>query len=144
MDINNELNAMANAKSAWFDAKAGVHKVKVLKEPIEQDVEKKEFKNKKVEQITLLIKTRKEGEEPKELNWSVTKGKTLKSLWGKLCVFAKYCNNGNLSGKEFTLIVQGEGLEKEYTISESLPFLEKAKQEFKMPEIKDEPIGGAV
>jgi len=129
LNVNNELMQMANTpKGDWFSPKAGTYQITVLKEPTKEDIRIAKFDDDSVEQVILNIKVK--GAEGEKL-WSVTKGKTSNSLWGQLCLFAKYENNGKFSGKEFQLIVKGEGKSKNYTVYESLKHTEKFKDDFK-------------
>jgi len=134
MNFEEELRAMANQpKGNWFRPEAKNYTIKVLREPDEDDFYEREFKSGKKEQVNLIISV--EGE---ERTWSVSKGQTLDSLWGHLSIFAHYCNGGKLSGKEFTLIVTGEGMQRKYNIPEALPFIAKAQKELKKQVVKEE------
>ena len=136
MNPKEELMQMANRPTSqgnWFSPTAGTYKVTILSEPKDEDVMEKQFGDRKVVQIRFKIKVKTDDKE-EEFFWDVTRGKTIESLWGQLNVFAQYCNSGKYSGKEFTLIVKGEGMNKDYTIYETIKYQETAKKDFKMPE----------
>ena len=141
MNPKEELMQMANRPASqgnWFSPTAGTWKVTILDEPKDEDVMEKQFGDRRVTQIRFRINVATEGG-TEEYLWDVTKGKTIESLWGQLNVFAQYCNSGKYSGKEFTLIVKGEGMNKDYTIYETVRYQETAKNDFKMPE--EETVG---
>ena len=124
------LNEYENIeKLDWFNPEAGQHKIKVLevgKEWTPKDKDgKPKYTNKSGEP---QIKVRLEIEiDKKRLNWSVPKGQTTASLWGQLILLAR--NKGKLEDHEFTLLVKGEGKNKDYTILEALGLKKTIKEE---------------
>jgi hypothetical protein len=57
--------------------------------------------------------------------WTVTKAKTVNSLFGQIVLIGKY--HGNLEGKQITLLVKFDKAnnKREYTVQEALPLMEE-------------------
>ena len=76
--------------------------------------------------------------EGKEKVWTVTKARTVNSLYGQIALLGSY--HGNLAGNEFTLLVKYDrpNNKREYTVQEALPFIEEWNKQGQKTEIKEE------
>ena len=109
-----EISDMENLQ--WFEASAGTHKIKILKEGNEFTSTFKDG--------TIVHKVRLEIQVNDErMNWGVTKGLTQNSLYGQLCLLG--AEKGTLEGQSITLLIKGTGKNKDYTVVEAMP-LQKA------------------
>ncbi len=128
-----------NLGGSFWKPNSGTHKVKFLDNgtdtiytnPKGNETPQKEFK----------IET--DGEEK---IWTVTKAKTVNSLWGQIVLVGRY--HGTLENKEITLLVKYDEAnnKREYTIQEALPLMnqwEKKKEPEKgsAPSLLDEAFG---
>ena len=94
----------------WFKATPGEHKIKFLDDGTSLIGE---FEGNPTEKIRFSILTQN-----KRFMWDITKGKTKNSLYGQLCLLGE--KFGLISGQEITLLVKGEGKNKDYTIIEAV------------------------
>lgn len=109
----------------WVKLGVGIHKLTFLEEIPEPVKTKKVIngKEKENEQCDVLVDY--QGQRKK---WSLTKGTTLKSLWGQLMVFGKY--HKSLVGKTVDVVIKqakdknGEE-RKDYTVLQVAELLQK-------------------
>lgn len=59
-----------------------------------------------------------------QYDWGVTQGETPNSLFGQIALIGKNAN-GQLMGGNITLIIKGEGKERNYTVLEAIPLTPK-------------------
>ncbi len=95
----------------WFNPSAGAHKVKILEEGNTYIVEREN--QIPLEKIRLVVKVNN-----KKLNWGINLGKTENSLYGQLCIIRGRFKT--LIDREVTLLVKGEGKQKDYTVLEAI------------------------
>lgn len=128
MNYENEFGKIQEGSGDTFKPKPGVHKLEILEEPTETvyiDPEGKE-----TQQIKFKVKFKGD-----ELSWYVSKGLTLKSVFGQLMALGKH--KGQLKGEIITLSTASsknkDGKEvNSYQIIEAieiLPELAKPKEE---------------
>ena len=115
MDFEKENSVLKEKiEGEWWKPTEGMHKVTFLenlKEPTKRTIRQPDGKEKEVEQSDVLIEVDK-----KRYKWSITKAITKKSLWGQLMYFGK--NVKDLTGQTCTIIVKGQGKQRDYTIFE--------------------------
>lgn len=63
----------------------------------------------------------------KAFTWSVTKGKTINSLYGQIAHIG--ASKGTLVGQTITLLVKGQKKQRQYIVMEALDLTKKTKQE---------------
>lgn len=104
-------------KHNWWKPEEGRYSIKILNngEPFSVNYGSEE-EPKLVEKVRLEVKINGSDEIK---NWGVTKGETIRSLFGQLCTIAK-TNGGSLKGSKITLLVKGSGKNKDYTILEAI------------------------
>lgn len=108
----------------WFNPEAGEHKLTVVAEGGNYEVEVEDKATKKLKRIERIrLEIEKDG---KKKNWGVSFGQTENSLYGQLCLLG--ASHGTLVGQPITLLVKGQGKNKEYTITEALPLMSKEEE----------------
>jgi len=127
-DYLGRLNRLTEAESKeWLRLDAGEHRVKFLSDgkPFQQDWDGE-----------LMNKLRFDVESnEKTFSFSVTEGQTKQSLYGQILLVATKLEPKNtMIGKTITILVQGEGKKKRYTIPEAVG-LEKDETNPKIKEI---------
>ena len=115
IDWNKEVERLAVSRE-FLNLESGIHEVLFMDNGEEREVVFDGKSRKKV-----FFRVRYGGEEK---TFTVTKGDTLASLFGQLSLIGRY--HGTLEGRKITILVKGEGKNKDYTISEALGL---AKQE---------------
>jgi len=110
----------------WWKPEEGRYSIEILNngEPFDV-VLGSEDEPKIVHKVRLEIKING-SEETK--NWGITKGKTVRGLFGQLCTVAKK-NGGHLKGARITLLVKGSGRNKDYTVLEAIENSNSEKKE---------------
>lgn len=137
METNEKINYMTECEKLesfegferldWFLANAGQYKVKIVSEgkPYKKTIKDEKGKDKELDKIRYEIEIN-----GKKQNFGVTKAKTQNSLWGQLCLIGS--QKGILEGVEFTLLVKGQGMQKDYTIIEALPLMKPRSEKVKL------------
>jgi hypothetical protein len=111
MNYEEELKKIQEYKAEqYFKPEAGTHKIVIISE-----AKPKTYKGDDGERDQIELEIQKEEE---MMTWTVTKGLTMKSLYGQLIHLAVK-NKGSLIGQTVTLIVKGEGKNKDYTVVEA-------------------------
>jgi len=90
---------------------AGEHKVKFLTEPEPTEYTDTEGNVTPQERFDVEVAGKK-------YTWTIPIGKTRKSLYGQLMLWA--ATKGHFTGLSVTLLVKGEGIRKDYTVVEAL------------------------
>ena len=127
MEYEKEYEKLNEGNGDIFKPKIGISKLVILEEPVPSEYKEGE---KVTPQIKLLIEINKENK-----FWYISKGSTVKSLYGKLMALGTY--KGKLAGEKITLSVtssknsKGENVNSYQVIEavEILPELEKVKTE---------------
>ena len=121
LDFSAEVKELEQYQSAnWWKPKKGSYKVVVLGEG---ELVSKKFGDDVVEQWNIPVEVNKE-----RFLWSVTKGKTLSSLYGQIVLLAAK-NENKATGLVFGLIVKFDGQKNEYTIPEAFQAQESVQEE---------------
>lgn len=119
MTQENLINYAEEAKKVkeyiggWFKPSSGKYKIKFLEEPKPVT---KEIKDKVVDQIETEIELNNQN-----TNWSITKGKGVRSLYGQLMLVAE--DRGKLKDETINLIVKGSGQDIDYTVTEAIDLI---------------------
>ena len=110
-DWNQEAEAIGS--SDFWKPDTGQYKVKFLDNGTPTEYEGKP-------QMEFKVEVNGEGK-----LWTITKAKTVNSLWGQLVLVARY--HGTLENKEITLFVKFDQAnnKREYTIQEALPLIDE-------------------
>ena len=112
--------------SVFWKPETGVHKVKFL-----DDGTPKIYKDKNTgeENEQTNFKALVNGEEKE---WTVTKARTVNSLYGQIALIGRY--HGSLVGKEITLLVKFDqkNNKREYTVQEALPLIDEWNKKQKL------------
>lgn len=112
MDYASEVKELeAYEPDEWFKPTKGNYKIRILNEG---EFVNKDFGEGLVTQWNLLIDVN-----GKQLHWSVTKGKTISSLYGQIFSLAAK-NNNTAQGLVFDLIVKSDGKKNDYTIPQAI------------------------
>lgn len=112
MDFAKEVKELeAYESKKWFKPTKGTYKVKILGEG---EMQTKTFGEDTVYQWEIPIEINGE-----HLFWSITKGKTLSSLYGQIVSLAAK-NMAAATGLEFDLIVKNDGKKNDYTIPQAM------------------------
>ena len=110
----------------WWRPTAGAHKVKIL---TDGEFYTTEFQDRgEVEKIRFEIEVDVRGTKEKFV-WGVTRGTTSSSLYGQMVLIG--ASRGSLKDAEITLIVKGEGKNKDYLISEAVPLMNQEEMHIK-------------
>jgi hypothetical protein len=111
MDYENELKTIQAFKPIdYWKPAGGAHHVVIITEPV--DGEYDDGEGNKTAQIKMNVSINKEIK-----TWTVPKGQSMTSLYGQLMKLAMM-NGKKLVGVPFTLLVNGVGNKKRYTIPE--------------------------
>lgn len=100
-----------NLSQGWFNPDPGEHEV------LFKDNGRKETRTYEGETREVVVFTIETGEKSGEHMWSVTKGRSETSLYGQL-VKVGAAREG-LKGETVSVIVQGEGTDRTYTVPEA-------------------------
>lgn len=112
MDYANEVKELeAYEPDEWFKPTKGNYKIRILNEG---EFVPKDFGEGPVTQWNILVEV-----DGKPVHWSVTKGKTISSLYGQIFFLAAK-NNNTAQGLEFDLIVKFDGKKNDYTIPQAI------------------------
>lgn len=112
MDLKSELEKVEQYEAQnWFKPISGTYKVVLIGEPKEDRFFQEDGKVQDQAVFDIEVKAEK-------FKWTVSKGKTASSLWGQLLLVAKK-NGFVFNGCLLTLIVQGSGKDKRYTVVEA-------------------------
>lgn len=114
--INYEQEQKQLREQDYWKPNEGQHVIVFLSELTEPELHKFTYngENKEIMQSTVMIETA-----GKKLNWSINKATSKTSLFGKLIRLASL-NNNSLVGVKCTLLVEGNGLARRYSIPELL------------------------
>ena len=111
MDYQTELEEIKKYETTtWFKPEKGTYHVEILGEG--EHVQKK-FGDEEVTQWNLPIMINNA-----KFMWSITKGKSLASVYGQIVSLAVK-NQNKAEGTKFTLIVKFDGKKNDYTIPEA-------------------------
>jgi hypothetical protein len=111
MDYAKEVEELKKYETtAWFKPDVGTYKIKILGEG---EFVQKTFKEEQVTQWNLPISV-----QGLKMTWSVTKGKSMSSIYGQI-MFLCAKNNNSAVGVEFDLIVKSDGKKRDYTIPQA-------------------------
>ena len=116
-DWNKEAEQLGS--SNFWKPETGQYKVKFLDDGTPSTYEDKNS-GRVTEQLNFKVEVNDE-----EKLWTVTKARTVNSLYGQITLLGRY--HGNLSSKEFTLFVKYDrpNNKREYTIQEALLLIEE-------------------
>ena len=115
-DWNKETEILGT--SNFWKPETGSHKVHFLDNG--NPTQYKDPQGRVTDQMNFKIKV--DGEQKL---WTMTKAKTVNSLYGQIVLLGKY--HGSLEGKEITLLVKFDHLnnKREYTVEEALPLIDE-------------------
>lgn len=126
IDYKKEYESLTEGNNnEWFKPEQGVHKVTFLEdlgEPMPSKL--KNDDGQPVMQYNVLVEVRKQ-----RYKWTITKGETAKSLFGKLMYLGKVW--GGLVGKVITLTVDVTDGKRDYSILEYTELRGEEKQQLK-------------
>lgn len=97
--------------SDYWKPTAGRHVVAFLDEPTPDSYEDADGTITPQERFSIEI-------QGKPFQWTIPKGKTTRSLYGQLMLLAAH--RGYFTGTTATIIVKGDGKNKDYTVEEAL------------------------
>ena len=113
-DWNEETEQLGSGN--FWKPETGNHKVRFLDDG--RPSHYRDPQGRVTDQINFKIKVNGE-----EKIWTVTKARTVNSLYGQIVLMGKF--HGNLEGKEITLLVKFDHFnnKREYTVQEALPLI---------------------
>ena len=119
IDYQAELKKMeATSNTLYWKPSQGQHKLTLLSEPKETSYTDKEGNKKDQWQFDVHVLTGPDADDKiKSRPWSIPKSQSLLSLRGQLVKIAS--KTGKLAGTTLTLIVQGERMQRRYTVIEN-------------------------
>lgn len=120
MDYNKEIESLKRQREFWKPT-AGQWQVKVQsEEEPDQFIDSDGIIHEQIRLDVAVMGTNKPGKAVKweEFTWTVTKAKTLSSLYGQLMLLGQ--KKKQLNGIEFSLFVSNDGKKNSYTIPETL------------------------
>jgi len=119
MDLKKEFEQLND--NEYFKAKEGKTELVIIGEPIDESFIGDDEKLIPQAEFDIQIKG-------KNYKWTVTKGKTLKSLWGQLLLVSK-ANDYKFNGQKITLLTMGEGKKARYTVLEAADLMSMTTEE---------------
>lgn len=128
MDWAKEVESLGTGRE-FLKLDSGSHSVKFLDDGEEKIVEYDGKEQNKVF-FNVMVKDN-------EYVWTVAKGGTLNSCYGQIALLGRM--NGSLVNRTFTVLVKGEGKNKDYTIVEALDLakFEISKRKELRPVVED-------
>ena len=133
MDWNNEVDNLSEGID-FLKLGGGTHKVKFCDNGTPKDVQ---YDGKTVHKVFFKVRHLLDNEE-KEAVWTVTKSEGLNSLFGQIALIGR--NIGSLIDQVVTVIVKGEGKQKDYTVVEAVDLIKKEIERKKSLKVTTEKI----
>jgi len=118
MEWNNEVKSLNEGEMfEYYKPKEGQTKIKFLDDGVAHQFE---WEGQVVDKVNFKVEVN-----GNEQLWSVTKGRTISSLYGQIASIGQ--EKGSLKGQTITLLVKGVGLQRQYIVLESLDLVAKNK-----------------